>query len=200
MSNLSVSPVCVKVSNGNHKIGKNTLIINMTSATDCPSKKLGLCQLGSDCAKCYALKAERQYPAVLPYRRAQERIWDLLSAWQIADQIVQIAQRKRKHHIKHLRFSEAGDFRSQADVDKMSDVAENLKPFGIRVYGYTARRDLDFSKVSDNLTVNGSAFMVHNKFTAVKGIDSAKPVCAGNCRSCNLCKVPRGIEIQVEYH
>ena len=57
---------------GNKKIGNDTLIFNMGSATDCPSKKLGLCR---HCDKCYALKAERQYPQVRPFRDRQADYW-----------------------------------------------------------------------------------------------------------------------------
>ena len=49
------------LSNGNSKIGNDTMILNMGSAMNCPSKKLGLCKLGS---KCYALKAEKLYKPV----------------------------------------------------------------------------------------------------------------------------------------
>ena len=42
----------IKVRNGNSKIGKDTFILNITSATDCPTKKLGLCKIPK---LCYAL-------------------------------------------------------------------------------------------------------------------------------------------------
>jgi hypothetical protein len=53
---------------GNRKIPKSTAIFNMSSALNCPSKKLGLCKAASQGAKCYARKAEILYPQVLPYR------------------------------------------------------------------------------------------------------------------------------------
>jgi len=153
--------------------------------------------LGEDCARCYALKAERQYPAVLPYRRRQEQIWDSLPAEEIALQLSSILQRKRRP-VRYLRFSEAGDFRTQADVDKMCDVARLLPD--LVVYGYTARCDLDFTNCPDNMVVQGSGFMVHNKFSAVQSPDPDLPICPGNCRVCTLCKKRRGAEIQVKYH
>ncbi len=43
---------------GNSKLPKETLIVNITSAQNCPSDKLGLC----NCSKvCYAKKCERIY-------------------------------------------------------------------------------------------------------------------------------------------
>ena len=112
---------------GNHKIGRDTMIINITSARDCMARKLGLCQF-SDCIinPCYADKAERQYPHVLPYRRRQERTWDRLTADEIADGLIEIATRRRNVAIEYLRFSEAGDSRSQADVKKMNTIARRL--------------------------------------------------------------------------
>ena len=192
----------VKVSNGNHKIGKDTLIINMNSATDCPSYKLGLCQV--ERKQCYALKAERQYPSCLPYRKEQTIIWENNSAVDIANAIIKIAKNKRKNIIKYVRFNEAGDFKGQADIVKMSKIADILKDIAIKgniikVYGYTARKDLNFSNISDNMVVNGSNFMIHNNFVVVKQPIS-KIICKGNCRICNLCKVRTGKIIEVKLH
>lgn len=190
----------VKLAHGNHKIGKDTLIVNMGSATDCPSRKLGYCQLENPSA-CYALKAERMYPNVLPSRREQSGIWGMLTAQEVAtDILTRVCSSYYKHPITFLRYSEAGDFLEQADVDKMSEIADALKDAGIRVYGYTARWDLDYSQVSTNMVVIGSGFMVHNEFRAVPHSTGEHPVCPGNCRTCRLCKESRGIVIEAVYH
>ena len=187
----------IKYSNGNRKIGRDTIIINMGSATDCASKRLGLCKV---CARCYAVKAERQYPSCLPYRRLQAKIWSYTSAESIASQILGIAGVK-SGRVKYLRFSESGDFRTQGDVDKMSTVAKLLAGKLI-VWGYTARSDLDFSRVSDNLVVNGSGFMLHNNFVAVPKFTGNNLLCGGegSCEECKLCKVRLHKTIEVEYH
>ncbi len=187
----------MKISNGNMKIGKDTLIINITSATDCPSKRLGLCRVYT---KCYAMKAERLYPHCLPYRREQTYQWDNNSAAELADLIILEAYKHKHNKIKYLRFSEAGDFRNQEDVDKMSAVADILIKHDIRVYGYTARRDLDFSKISRNMVVNGSDFMLSNSFTAVPKTKPLPLMCPGNCRTCTLCKSANGLKIGVALH
>lgn len=184
------------VSNGNRKIGDDTLILNMTSATDCPSKALGLCKIPGIC---YAMKAERQYPQVLPYRRAQTLQWDKMTAGEIGAGLMAIV-RAARHEIKYVRFSEAGDFRTQADVDKMSELAEYLNTFNIRVYGYTARQDLDFSRISSNMIVNGSGFKVSNNFQAVPKTQPLQLMCPGNCRSCSLCKTSNNLTIGVAFH
>ncbi len=196
---MTASIYKLKLSCGNQKIGKDTLIINITSATNCMSAKLGMCQL-LNTNKCYALKAERQYPSVLPYRQAQTIQWDRYNVQGLADRILKTAcSSRRKIRIKYLRFSEAGDFRKQADVDKMSALADYLAPHGIKVYGYTARKDLDYSHLSPNMVVSGSGFMVSNQFTAVSK-PSGKHVCAGNCRVCNLCKHNGHKSIGVKLH
>ena len=185
----------LKISNGNSKIGKDTLILNITSATDCPSKKLGLCKHAD---KCYAMKAERQYKQVLPFRREQTMQWDR-GVYNIYDEIIKMPK-VIKGNIKYLRFSESGDFRSQEDINNMSLLAEWLKERNIYIYGYTARKDLDFSNVSDNMTVNGSGFMLHNEFKAVYEYSNNALQCLGDCKICNRCKYRTGKTIEVKYH
>jgi hypothetical protein len=38
------------------------------------------------------------------------------------------------------------------------------------VYTYTARKDLNYENISDNLVVNGSGFMVSNNFYVINKI------------------------------
>jgi hypothetical protein len=180
-------------------------IVNMNPATVCPSKALGLCKL---CNVCYAMKAEIQYPACLPYRQRQEKYWDNCTADQFVSEFMGYANRKRKP-VTTLRMSEAGDFKGQADVNKLGEVANGLKDNGITTYCYTAREDLDLSK-RGKLVINGSGFMVDNCFTGVKGAKEAAAakraegframVCGGDCSKCNACTKSRGMYIFVEIH
>lgn len=191
----------VLFSKGNHKLPKSTAIINITSAHDCPAKKKGMCPVPK--GKCYALKAERSFrPQCLPYRRRQTVVWDALPAWAIAAALIRHSENARTHKITKVRFSEAGDFRNQKDVNKMSEVAKILKYAGIIVYGYTARKDLDYTNVSDNMVITGSGFMVHNSFTAVpkETLNKYKHVCKMDCSICNLCAKRKGIKIYAPLH
>jgi len=187
----------LKCSVGNLKIGKDTVILNITSATDCESLKRGLCQVPE--GKCYALRAEKQYPPVLPYRRKQTRIWDSLTAEEIAEDVKAIAQRPHEVPIRYLRMQEAGDFRDQADVNKTSRLADLLRGI-VTVYTYTARRDLDYRNISSNLIVNGSGFMVSNNCKVVGKLEKGVPACrgikGGGCYGCTLCKTKGGKVIQ----
>jgi len=98
----------LEVAVGNYKIADDTIILNICAARDCPSRKLGLRQMPP--GKCYADKAERQYPAVLPYRRRQEKQWDALTAQEIAERLL-AGIRRRKLPTRWIRLDEAGDFR-----------------------------------------------------------------------------------------
>ena len=186
----------IKVSNGNSKIGNDTFILNITSATDCPTKKLGLCRIPK---YCYALQPELRWKRALPYRREQTKIFDSLPPKEIAKQITVLAKGKQKK-VKYLRIHESGDFRTQGDITKISKIADYLKKEGIRVYGYTARTDLNYDKISDNLVLNGSYFMVDNEFIPVKEYSENSIKCATDCRICNLCKEKRGICIENKFH
>jgi hypothetical protein len=180
-----------KYSIGNHKIGKDTLIFNMGPAIACPALNLRMCQVPPK--KCYALKAERQYPQVLPFRRAQARYWLNNDADVIACDIISALTRHKK--IKYIRVNESGDFYSQVDVNKLIKIALIT---GVMFYVYTARKDLDFSDRPDNLIINGSGFMVDNNFCYEA--KKARLVCPGNCRICNLCKRAGHKLIKVKAH
>ena len=180
---------------GNTKIGRDTAIFNITPACECMSEKLGLCKIAD---KCYAKKAERMYKDSKPFRYRQTAFWDENTI----DSFVEYFKAEvLTRNMKYLRFQESGDFRTQLDVDKMSGIAEKLEGI-VRCYTYTARRDLDFSNVSDNLVINGSGFMVDNCFYVIHNETEmiGNYLCKGNCRECNLCKHKLGIYIAVKIH
>lgn len=182
---------------GNRKVGKDTAIFNMNPAFECPSEKMGLCELAS---KCYAKKAERLYPTVRQHREAQKLYWNKVTAKEFCNELL-LTIELNCLNVKYLRFSESGDFRNQNDVNKVNDIAEQLKG-KLKVYTYTANKDLDYSNLSDNLTVNGSGFMIHNNFYVYRNASEIidKYICAGNCLKCNLCKVSKGRNIGVKLH
>jgi hypothetical protein len=136
----------------------------------------------------------------LKFRRSQTKLFDKLSAEQIAEQIIKKAKAKKLVKIKYLRISEAGDFRNQEDLNKMSNIANLLEKENIRAYGYTARTDLNYTNISKNLVINGSYFMVDNSFIPVKQYTEGGVRCLGNCRICNLCKEKSGVAIENKFH
>jgi len=184
---------------GNMKIPKTTAIFNMGTAKECPSLKLGLCKLGK---KCYALKPEKRFPKTVPAaRKLQEKQWKSTDAVTFVADLLAQNGRKRTNKIDSLRFNEAGDFWSQECVDKANQVAELLKPHGIKTYVYTARRDLDYSNITD-LVVNASGWELANgnTFTAVKAYSGNGIQCDCDCKKCNTCATNHGKLIEVLMH
>lgn len=198
----------LEVMRGNKKLAKDTLIFNMGSATTCPSRALGMCKL---CKECYALKAEIIYPACKPYRDRQERYWKESSIEKIIGDFDELLTTKKTfingklrplhEKVKWFRFNESGDFHKQTCVEKLDAIAKHLmKNYNIRTYGYTARKDLDFSRVS--FLVKGSGHgngkdgqtiareNVNHEVSTVYNENGTKfHVCPMDCRECNLCKV-----------
>lgn len=194
----------VLFSKGNKKLPKDTYIMNVGTALDCPSEKLGLCPVAREC---YAKKAERIYPQVTPYRQAQRKVFDDVSAADIASAIIGAKDRAKKP-MRKFRFSEAGDFANQSDVDKMADVCRLLSVAGLDCYGYTARTDLDLSRllavasvcISNDL--NRSKWMEAgaNRFEQVKKFSGKRLRCVADCTICDFCSRYRGKVIEVEIH
>lgn len=195
------------LSSGNLKLPSTTAIFNMTPAKYCPALALGLCKAFNSKGKhiCYALKAERGYcPKVLPYRIRQMKFWKKVTAEEFVAQFLLINSLKAVPYTT-LRLNEAGDFHSQKCVDKAERIAQLLGRFGIKVYCYTHRSDLDYSGTK-NLIVSGSNFMkegVSNIFRIVENIKRDKPkgwsICPMDCTVCNKCMI-RGQKIVVKEH
>lgn len=176
----------------NSKVPYTTAVFNMTSATDCPSDKLGLCQVNTaEHKRCYALRTEKMFPKTcLVYKRKQAEFWVTVNSEWFVNNLMQ-ATKKRK--ITALRFNESGDFRNQADVNQAENIADILwHNFKVKTYCYTARRDLDFSKVK-YLIIMGSGFTkpgIKGMFKAIKN-KADKPkgfgLCCGDCTKCHRC-------------
>ena len=186
-------------SQGNHKLPKSTYIINLGPSVMCPGRALGTCVC---CDFCYAYKAETQYKeSTISYRLLQTMRWRKLSAEKIAEQLLTKSNNSKKYKMKALRFNESGDVFDEKDIIKMSKIADILSEYGIQVYTYTSRYDLDWSIKSDNLVVNGSGFMCDNQFQIInKFNDNMEYQCHGDCDICDYCKLAENKVIYVEKH
>jgi hypothetical protein len=192
---------------GNLKLPNTTAIFNMGPANGCPSFARGLCRAYSPNGKhcCYAKKAETtRTPFVLPYRQAQARFWDGVTAEDFASQFMAI-NALRELPFEKMRINESGDFYGQSCVDKADKIAMYLARVGVKVYCYTHRADLDYSKVR-HLIVSGSNFQkegVTNAFYLVENVKTDKPkgwsVCVGDCRKCDMCS-KRGYKVVIKRH
>jgi len=204
----------LEMSQGNKKIGKNTLIFNISSATDCVNRKNGVCTIKN----CYALKAEKLYPQVLPYRKRQAKYFKETNFTDIIFAIKYILSHKRKP-IKYIRINEAGDFSKQKEIDKLYAIAKHLKD--ITFYLYTKSfQYLDFDKNKPkNVKITYSynnyfeymqykkvkqkAFIYINKIMDIKEIQKSikgSVICKGNCRYCNYCKINKPLKVLVKSH
>jgi hypothetical protein len=191
------------VAQGNKKLPKTTSIFNCGTATECPSKRLGLCQCAS---VCYAKKAEIIYPQVKPYRERQRDIVTYISPVAFAFALLAKSKRVRKTKMKIFRFNESGDFENQKDIQWFSEVCRILSSHGVKCYGYTARTDLDlepllkYSTVQVSNDLNNWVARGANRFRAVKEYSENANRCLGDCRICNKCIVSKGKEFEVKIH
>jgi len=198
------------VARGNLKLGNDTLILNMGSAENCPSKALGFCKVPG---RCYAAKAERLYKNVLPYRTRQYNYWRNTNENSIAVDFDRLLKRITVP-IKYLRFNESGDFYSQEDVQKLSNLSRYLKEFhNIITYGYTARQDLNFENIhflvkgSSHDSGNNGKTIVLKKYVIKDQLSTLSEseqktwvVCPMSCKSCNICKKKNGKNIIFPLH
>lgn len=197
----------VRIVKGNKKLTKSIYSLNMGSATDCPSKKLGLCQACSGKKNfCFSLRDEKLYKNVLPARRIDAKNWNALSATEIGSQLIAASARAKVHKMKTFRFSVAGDFFTQKDVNKMTELCAMLKNNNVDCYGYTARTDLNLSELLKVASVQVSNNKSHwikkgaNRFKMVNEISEGAVSCKGDCRKCSLCVKGKGLVIEVKKH
>lgn len=204
---------------GNTKLPKSTAIFNMGPAKNCPSAKLGLCELST---KCYALKAERLYKQVLPYRMRQAKYWLNVSAETFAYEFLESIARK-KTKVTHLRFNESGDFYTQECYNKAEKIARILSRHGIKCYTYTHRTDLQYYNSGNALNIMKSGNNNNDYLTA--SYKALKPaefnekvinqhdnnfranlpqdkyfICPGSCKTCSLCANLKAGTIYTKIH
>jgi len=104
-------------------------------------------------------------------------------------------------YIQYFRFNESGDFFSQSCVSKLNRIADYLKStWNIETYGYTARRDLNFSKATFKVKGSGHDNGNNGKTIVVmtdKDIPKGFVKCPGSCGQCTLCQTPKNIAFVV---
>jgi len=193
--NIKIDEIVISeyISSGNNKVPRTTAIFNMGPAIECPSFKLGFCQAFRNGKHvCYAKKAERGcYPDVLPSRIRQKNYWKKISSKKFANDFILLNSLKTKKYIA-LRFNESGDFWSQKCLNKAENIAKILSEHNVKVYCYSSRKDLDFSKIK-YLIVSGSNFKkegIKNIFKMIQKnekVPKGYEICPGNCKICNRC-------------
>jgi hypothetical protein len=135
----------IKLSNGNSKTGKGVLIFNIPAVTTCPGAT-------QQCKKsCYAMKAQRMYPATRKQR--EENLVEAVKTSFVSDMVEVL---NTNVFNSHVRIHESGDFFNQSYLDKWVAIAKKCK--GKKFLAYTKSFHLDFSKAPKNLTIILSKF------------------------------------------
>lgn len=168
------------ISSGNRKMTLPTF--SLPSKQTCP----GCTAL---CLKtCYAAKAERAYPQVLPCRKNNLKASKLTG---FTGQMIEAIKAKGK---QWFRIHESGDFYSQWYLDKWIAIAKALPE--VKFLAFTKSFHLDYSKLPKNLVVIWSVFPDTDKASIPPGTRAYageyKPrrktlECPGNCDSCLVC-------------
>lgn len=186
---------------GNKKLPASTMIFNLTTAKNCPSK---LCKVAK---YCYAKKGENRYIDVF-LRNLRNKIMleniSLKDFLKLLELYIEYAPMK----IKNIRLSEEGDFMSLKYVKIANDIAGHIKAkYGITTTIYTAK-PYDFAPF-ENLIVNASIPQIKNptRYFFAKGEKDLKElgvnlkgkgiqyndkvghyfVCPCDCRLCGFC-------------
>ena len=195
---------------GNTKLPKTTATFNMTSAKNCPSRKLVLCNAVIDGkCYCYADKSERMWPSTKKFRAKQQAWWKKISVKGFCDRLIKespkdyIGGRNGTvcFSVDKLRFNEAGDFPDQESVDKAQAIAMRLEEkYGIETYCHTSRSDLDFRHCF-HLKVRGSGFTKEGLWGSTDIITKwrdarkykDKYLCPMSCKKCDYCTRENGL-------
>lgn len=190
---------------GNKKLPRNTMIFNLTTAMNCPSK---LCKFFDTC---YAKAGDNKNinPALSGLRNQfMLKYITIKELLKLIEMYIEYAPMR----IKRIRLSESGDFSTQKQVDVAKKLAAHLKKkYNIDTVVYTAQ-PFDFS--GNELIVNASNEKVigaDRYFYArdlktfnemgidmtedlkIKYMEDGQPyyMCPCECRKCNFCYCTR---------
>ena len=150
---------------GNQKLPESTMIVNLTSAWNCPSIEAGDCAFGKGC---YARRGEEVFKNTQLRNLRMQNAYKYMSAKDIL-RLVEAYIESAPVRIKNIRISEDGDFPDQQTVDFCDKLAGHLEAkYGIKTVAYTAR-NLDYSNVK-NMIINASNYRIQNPTRYFKAI------------------------------
>lgn len=183
--------------NGNKKMSWPTF--NLPARKTCPNSTAA-CR-----RSCYAMKAERMYPSVLPCRSRNLEATADLPAF-VDDICGQLARCRKTREI--FRIHESGDFYSAEYFDAWAEIARRNPE--TQFFAFTKVFDLFDRDRPANLTLIASLFHDDDR-KAPKGAPVFRTVprgetapgtrCAGNCDTCGICPYAEtGAEVWTEIH
>lgn len=149
---------------GNSKLSDDTMIINFSSALECPS----LCVCPITQKACYAVAGETRFKDSRRKNLKVQNLWRAAMSQQMAgdktavDKMFSIARLyietlnekkedgsyKYKKPIRYVRFNEAGDFTTQSIVNAAGSFAAFAKEYGVMCMAYTANKHLNFKAIN----------------------------------------------------
>lgn len=142
---------------GNAKLSDDTLIINFTSALQCPS--VSLCPVTQKA--CYAVAGEIRLPNVRRKNLMVQNMWINAIKNKAVGEVFGIAQmyidilQKTKKPIRYVRFNEVGDFLNQDILNAAALFAKMIKErYGVMSMAYTANNRLDFTKEIGGIAID----------------------------------------------
>jgi hypothetical protein len=172
---------------GNRKLPNTTAIWNLPSGKTCPMAT-------EQCKKwCYAKKAEKLYPQVLPFRERNLKLSQ-------QDDFIKLVNKELSQvkNIKQVRIHESGDFYNQQYLNKWIKIAKTNP--NIIFYAYTKCYHFNYLNRSKNfivlLTDDDKKHMKHYyKFNGITRVsfnllDEKWFNCLMNCKKCNYCYTP----------
>ena len=191
----------MQLSKGNKKMTNGFLIWNLPARKTCPGCT-AIC-----CKACYAMKAERMYPSVLPSR--ERNLIDSKKETFTKDMIQLIEKQIKgfKGFNGYFRIHESGDFYNQAYLDAWKSIAKHFP--NVRFLAFTKSFDLNFKNVPKNMQIIMS-IMPDTKKQPVKGFPKAfagdcknmgKTIdCPGSCDSCGMCWALNELKVNVHFN
>lgn len=177
------------LSKGNKKLPTSTLIFNLPAVKTCPNST-------PQCRKwCYARKAERMYPNVLPFRNRNHE-----TSKQIDFVSLIHSELGRSRTVKQVRIHESGDFYSEEYYNKWLSIARLNKD--LTFYAYTKVVTLGTIKRPDNfiLILSDDDKLLKGQWHYFEGVATVTPkgaatdksffTCPGSCKTCDYCYNP----------
>jgi hypothetical protein len=148
---------------GNSKLSDDTMIINFTSALECPS--INVCPITQKA--CYAVAGETRFKDSRRKNLKVQNIWReamnqaiygdknaVDKVFSIARLYIETLNAKKdngnyvyKKPIRYVRFNEVGDFFTQSIVNAAADFAAFAKQYGVMCMAYTANKYLNFKAI-----------------------------------------------------
>lgn len=147
---------------GNAKLSMSCLIINLTSALNCPAKAK-FCPIGEKA--CYAIKDEVRLTNTRARNVRSEMMFDMArqnpSKWRHIQWFIEQYIEKARNNgleVNYVRLNEAGDFKTKYDILEFDKIAKNLKEkYGVITHAYTANDALkDYIAQVENMVINAS--------------------------------------------